>query len=220
MLNDVFSANQEMIIKAMAIGDGSITKDGRLSLLHSIKQIEYLTYKKCLLESHEIQCSDVKIYNSSSFGKPLQICMCRTRRYKELFKYRDDIYTPSKSIYTKELLERLTPEHIALWYMDDGNIWIKQKTKTKNYYAIKFSTYTSLQTSKLLERYFLEHWNVSFHSSKRSRLSPSNIRNNIVITNQETNYIIESSKQTDVCRFLRIVEPFVSAVKCMRHKII
>jgi hypothetical protein len=66
--------NPEKIILDMALGDGYIAKprsindNCHLRLNHSIKQIEYLIFKKNILEANGIRCSMSSYTDKNGYG--------------------------------------------------------------------------------------------------------------------------------------------------------
>ena len=74
-----------------------------------------------------------------------------------------------KKHITNEILSYLTPEAIALWWMDDGNIAPKYtypagKDKVRCGYQLRLYTYLNREENILIRQYFINnydmYWNV------------------------------------------------------------
>lgn len=135
------SETAEQIIIGSILGDGSITKHKRfensklnlnstLVIQHTEPQLEYLIYKKELLEDNGIRCQkisklDKKVietkYPSSINGRPIKAntrYTLRTRRCISFNKYRDLFYNNKK--YINKYIYKLKDLGLAIWYMDNG----------------------------------------------------------------------------------------------------
>lgn len=127
--------NAEQIILGSILGDGSISKhrkpsntketlNSQLIITHGIKQLEYLKYKKDLLESEGIKChlKERKIYKTH-YIKGIKVkengsYILRTARNVSFNKYRNLFY--SKKKYINRYIYKLNSLGLAIWYMDDG----------------------------------------------------------------------------------------------------
>lgn len=129
------SEEYNSFITGSLLGDGCLSKydivnsktkhNSKLSMLHSIKQKDYVLYKKFLLDSMGI----INYYNSRLPAKTHSIVNGRvikdngsviltTEKNKNLNSLRDLWYPEDKKIVPESI--QLTPLALAIWYMDDG----------------------------------------------------------------------------------------------------
>lgn len=110
------------------IGDGSLVKakDGTISLrlIHCIAQKEYLMYKASIL--NRIFTSQLEVKDINNNGYPGCIyTIGRTAVLKPLYEL--FYVNGKKSISNPEIINNLTPEALALWWMDDGCLSMKKR---------------------------------------------------------------------------------------------
>lgn len=98
----------------------------------------------------------------------------------------------NKKTVTTEVLESLSPEAIAIWYCDDGNLYWTSNTKHLTISAQCFSD-TERQT---MIQFFKNKFCLDFRVNQKA---------------------IRLVSKTKIERFLRLVKPFVP--QCMRYKI-
>ena len=132
-LNEV----QKELIFGSLLGDGCINKhhEGinscRFVEQHSIKQLEYLKYKKSILQN--FVSKDIRFIDNSknnSYGNGISCCM-QTVLHSEFVPFRDMFYPNGKKIVS---YFKLTPFSLAIWYFDDGSIG-KDYATSKSYKA-------------------------------------------------------------------------------------
>lgn len=103
------------------MGDAGIAKRGnsyRVRFAHSLKQKEYLKWKLEVM-SNFVNMSIYEWTNLTN-GKEFGACSFTTlssAEFKELYEL---FYRNGVKIITKDILDRLTPLSLAVWYMDDG----------------------------------------------------------------------------------------------------
>ena len=110
------------------IGDGSLykAKDGTISLrfIHCIAQKEYLMYKASIL--NRIFTSQLEVKDINNNGYPgCRYVIGRTAVLKPLYEL--FYVNGKKSISNPEIINNLTPEALALWWMDDGCLSMKKR---------------------------------------------------------------------------------------------
>ena len=110
------------------IGDGSLAKakDGTISLrfIHCIAQKEYLMYKASIL--NRIFTSQLEVKDINNNGYPgCNYTIGRTAVLKPLYEL--FYVNGKKSISNPEIINNLTPEALALWWMDDGCLSMKKR---------------------------------------------------------------------------------------------
>mgnify|MGYP000104767854 CR=1 FL=1 len=113
----------EQMILGTLLGDGSMSYSGgknpRYRVNHSSKQEAYVLVKYSVLQ-HLVR-TPPRIYTNHGHGK--FSARFETLSSPFLKEYHDLCYSNGgKKLVTKEWLDRLTPEGIAYWYMDDGGL--------------------------------------------------------------------------------------------------
>lgn len=198
------SESAEQIILGSILGDGSITKwvrgtdskrnlNSHLVISHTEPQLEYLLYKKHLLENARIKCQKViKITKERLTKLCPEICgrsytvkdryTLATRRAITFNKYRDMFYKKVK--YVNRYIYKLKALGLAIWFMDDG-------TKLHNTYSLSTQCF-DLKSLRLLQKVLFHNFNLDTTLNKAR-------------TNQYNIYI--KRKCADL--FKQIIFPFI-----------
>lgn len=161
------NTRDKSILIGLTIGDGYISayEDKRwdyiqyqISFIHCEKQKEYIEYKADLI--HSIfggkKPSVIKFNNNGYIGYKMK------KTNKNLKYIRNIMYKNNKKIITEECLNYLTPETIAIWYMDDGSLGKKKRNGKIHAYELFLCTYMSDEEHDLIINYFKTKWDVSF----------------------------------------------------------
>lgn len=164
--------NDRAALIGMLLGDGSlrlhsyIKKDGKesqyveMQITHCERQREYLEHKaKRLTNILGGKHVKVKEYNSKtkfSSGKIYKVHKCDSY-FRQVHRW---LYSRDrKKYFTRKVLDFLTPEGIAYWYMDDGGL---SKTKNKRWSCeMRISTYFSEQEADVFIQYFHDVWGIT-----------------------------------------------------------
>lgn len=146
------------ILVGILLGDGYISKDGRLEIGHSINQKEYLLYKKDRLK-FLIYTS----YREREVGENKQFIQCSIRsgasNYLKLM--RKIWYKPNKQL-SEKMIYKINEEGLCYWYLDDGSL-VFQRNKEgkidsrKGYLNTQGFTY---KENLLLQKMLLEKFNI------------------------------------------------------------
>ncbi len=145
------SARQEEIIYGTLLGDGCIPKDknslnSSLEVFHGHKQRDYLDWKYTELAT--LCRNGPKIANQ---GRGFRI---RTFHNEYFSKLKNIFYKNGRKVITEEILQRLTPLSIAIWFMDDG-------TNIANGSHFRFATCGfNEQEHLLMQEYFKNKYNI------------------------------------------------------------
>lgn len=149
------SEREKSIMIGTLLGDASMQKSGLITMSHSIKQLQYIEFKRELLKN--ISCSKIKyserkdkrtekvyfnvrfIIRSTEFGKNI---------FKHLYK--------GKKVISKEVLEYYNEEAMALHFMDDGCVCKPFKVKY-HFFATDGFDYDSVN---LLKNHMKEKFNL------------------------------------------------------------
>jgi IS1 family transposase len=172
------------ILLAMCLGNGHIFKYDNcksigISLCHSVKQEDYFIWKVEKLRSI-LGGSKNKIRYFNNNGHP-GIGWSKVHRYFRVI--RNWLYNNNSKKITKHILNKLTPESIAIWWMDDGSMYKKLNPKTGQIKAIEgiLSTYISEEDNQIIIDYFNKTYNIQFKlvkskNSFRLRLNTTEAR--------------------------------------------
>lgn len=183
------------LLLGMSLGDGSL-QSGRLSITHCEAQYEYLVWKQKLLRSCGIKTREIsKFNNNGHIGYKL-----KTDRYDFIKAIESLLYCPKKTI-TRKILDKLTPLEIAIWYMDDGGLSQKKQDGVVVANDLMLNTGLQKEENQTIIDYFLEVWGIQFtqvknHNCYRLRCGTKEAR-----------------------KFISIVYPYVSQLKCFEHKL-
>lgn len=158
--------NDKALLIGLVLGDGHITKrESMLEITHGYKQKFYLDYKINLLKRllHRDYISTYHRQDSKHNEYKLSVA---SRYYRILRKW---IYPNGQKYYSKELLNYLTPEAIALWWMDDGSVGIDRRKSTGKItaYSCHFYIYASKEETDNIINMFKEKYNINFYPIKR-----------------------------------------------------
>lgn len=113
-----YSKNKTGLLVGMLLGDAYITKEGRLEIGHSIKQKEYLLFKKDRLKFF-FNFSYVEKYCGRE--KKYLECFIRSNTSPYLKLMRKIWYKPNKTL-SKKMIYKISEEGLAYWYLDDGSL--------------------------------------------------------------------------------------------------
>jgi hypothetical protein len=121
----------EDIIIGTILGDAHVSKligrskNSKISWTHSKKQEEYAKWKaeNCL--------NNYSVYNRKRFDKrtdKIYESITIYSKYDSYNKFRDLFYDENDDkIITENILNKLTPLSISVWYMDDGSLYYNGK---------------------------------------------------------------------------------------------
>lgn len=207
--------NDKKLLLALCIGDGCLRKphpksgNVQLEVGHSIKQEAYCKWKRDLVykifggkNPPKIGYKTIKLKNSDK-----EYYACRFTKSHPYFTYlRKILYPNGVKVMTREILEKLTVEGIAIWYMDDGSFYKKDnEDKTKSIcFDLRISTDSfSYEENQLICDFFKEKFNIRFYPYQYHK-------------DREHNWIIRANKQAAI-KFIDLIEPYV--IPEMRYKI-
>lgn len=145
------------IIIGTVLGDGTLTKSrnkrltANLRLAHCLKQKAYCEHKASHLIRHANKGTYIvvsKINQSKEYAKTRKktntSIRFESRFTTDMYTIYDLFYVNGKKIIPDNIADLLTPESVAIWYMDDGSIeTIRDKRNGIIYYiknAIRIST--------------------------------------------------------------------------------
>lgn len=156
---------KKSILIGLILGDGHLNNRSEVSLEieHGEKQKFYLEYKAKLI-SKLLNCRIPNIYYNKN-KKTYKIAKGH-KYFRVLYNW---IYKNKRKFFSRKMLNKLTPEAIALWWMDDGSHAICRRKETNKImsHSFHFYTYTDeIDTQNIID-YFYETYNIKFYPIKR-----------------------------------------------------
>lgn len=199
------------LLIGMVLGDGHLHHSGRLTIEHSLAQEEFVKYKKEILEKictpytrwHKNTSLHYRERLDERTGKVYKQVSChKTHKYlKVIHRW---IYSPTKT-YKRWVLNKLTPQALAIWFADDGNLRKKYSTRTGKLSSIQVSLYThcSYEQACVVRDYFLEEWGIDFKIYKHKT------------KNKVLHYLCANTKEG--IKFISLISPY--KIPSMEYKI-
>jgi hypothetical protein len=195
----------KQVLLGTVFGDGSLdwvktTTKARLHLAHSDMQFEYLLWKMSMLQPLVGSFTVHRRYGGS-YSKTSTFFV-RTLSSEYLKYIYDDFYFTRNEKTCKEVhqnvLNRLTPLSIAVWYMDGCLVKAKNKTEP---WSVRLCTQGFLYTEQeLIVDYFMRKWDIQFH----------------ILKDENQQFFLDSGKESCL-KFLKLVQPHV--YETMKYKI-
>lgn len=163
MYYNVSSKEQKRaMLCGLLIGDGGKTGNN-FYIGHSVKQKEYALFKKELLEEITGKSVNVREGTNSKGHSYIRIepkIIPLSRRLVKL------AYPQGKKAISRQFLNYLSIESIALWFMDDGSKSFKKKNGKIHAAEVTLNTYLSKEENEIIIQYFEEVWGVKWGLNK------------------------------------------------------
>lgn len=191
------------LLIGLLLGDGTISNNYVFKLSHSETQRDYLEWKINLLKKYGIRTNGIKEYISNSgynIGKTVLYTQLAIIPFIKVL--RKIFYKPKKILGNRKLLNRLSAQEIAIWYMDDGCINIRKSNNKIHGFYIKIATCLPKEELQIIIDYFKEVWNISFYK----------------ISEGKNTYSLCCGTKEGI-KFINIIRPYVLQVPSMIHKI-
>lgn len=162
----------------LCLGDGCLykqptNKNTGLTIGHGPKQLAYLKHKAERLHN-VFGGKPVKIYEYTSYNKVAgkEYTNFQIRKVDPYFnQIHKKLYQTGKKVLTQEVLDFLTDEGLAYWFMDDGSGGIsKNRQGIPCGCMLRLATYFSQAEAEIAARWFLENYGfvVKFDIDKRN----------------------------------------------------
>jgi len=198
------NVEQKQLLIALLLGDGTISSNYVFKLSHGEDQLEYLNWKILLLDSLNIKNNGLKTYISNSgYNTGKKVLYSQMSLNATIKALRRSVYLPKKTL-SRNLLNWLNTQGLAIWYMDDGHINVNtSKQRTTIQHTIKFATCVKLEIATIIIQYFLEKWDIKFR----------------LLNEGKNTYSIASSTEADAEKFCKIVKPYIQQVPSLLYKI-
>lgn len=191
------------LLIGLLLGDGTISNNYVFKLSHCEQQRDYLEWKIKLLGNNGIRANGIKEYISTcGYNSGKKVLYTQLSIIPFIKVLRRVFYRPKKILGNRKLLNRLSAQEIAIWYMDIGCINIrKSKNKIHGFY-IRIATCLPEKELQVIIDYFKEVWNISFYK----------------ISEGKGTYSLCCGTKEGI-KFINIVKPYVQQVPSMIHKI-
>lgn len=205
---------KKSILIALILGDGCITKQVKhypkstryyynFEVSHSFKQKEYiewkaeicrkLTGKKCNIREKPIS---KKVVNNHVIEPMLMYRFtCYNKYFRILYHW---LYPFGKKAIGCKYLDYLTPEGLAIWYMDDGSTYINKKYP--DVFTCEIYTHTPKEETEYIIDYFKRKWDIEFRLHKKPN----------------DQWTIRCFS-INAAKFISLIRPFVP--ECMSYKV-
>lgn len=201
MKTKINKGSRDLLI-SLLLGDGTISNNNVFKLAHCVEQSDYLLWKIKQLNVNGLRNNGFKTYISSggyNVGKTVVYSQLSMHPFIKVL--RRVFYKPTKQIGNRKMLNRLTAQGVAIWYMDDGHINHRKTNNKIHGFYIKISTCVSSEQVQVLIDYFKEVWSISFYKIKEG-----------------PGYSLCCGTKEGI-KFIEIVKPYVLQVPSMHHKI-
>jgi hypothetical protein len=127
----------------MLLGDGRRSQNN-FFIQHSSEREDYILYKKDVLEQIT--------------RKPVQVRRWETKEGFTLIRIEPKLYRGGTKTITRKFLNLLTPQGIAIWFMDRGAKSFKKKNGNVRALEVTLNTYISKEENEIIVSYFSEVW--------------------------------------------------------------
>jgi len=205
--------NRYYTLIGLTIGDGNIhnpklkngSKRSYLDIAHHLKHQDYIEYKKSILDDISINCK-IGIKRSKNIPKLTKVY---TKGYHILENIRKVFYKNGHRKFYKRWVKNITPEILAIYWMDDG-CFVKAINKKKNNYEyhsgdISCMSY-DLKSVENLQKCFLKYNIKSYlYYSKR-------------YNGKGDGYGIRFSRP-NLYKLCELIKPYVLKIPSMHYKI-
>jgi hypothetical protein len=161
------------------LGDSTVTNRNEFSCEQISENL--IKYKGSILEqvSHDLNVyyhsrdrGNRQIINGKEYNRNISYVV-QTNKHKFFEKYREVFYHTGTKQVSMDILKYLTPEGLALWFMDDGYLDYKVSSNTRN---LRICTDSFDERSiKNIIQYFNDTWNIQakvyMHNAGKGRAS-------------------------------------------------
>lgn len=205
------------VLIACALGDGFINirnrlKDGKykyesseLRIVHNSRQKEYCEYKAERIRSILGGSFVVKDFVHQHPKRGMSFSMSGFSVSNKYWKQiRGWLYNNKTKVISREVLEKLNVEALAIWYMDDGHLRAHRDVDGQTTSgSISIATMCTKKECEEIVEWFLEQHDIKWNIHFDKRCSEGH------------QYFIQTSTK-EARKFLQLIYPF--HVPCMRYK--
>jgi len=153
---------QRGILAGMLLGHGGRCKNN-FYILNSPKQESYLLFKKQVLEQITGKPVTIRQWINPRGYSQIRIEPRLTPLIRVLVK---KLYKGGNKVISKKFLNLLTPQGIAIWFMDDGSKSFKKKNGKVHALEVTLNTYVLKEENEIIISYFSEVWGFKWGLNK------------------------------------------------------
>ncbi len=191
--------HQKQMVIGSVLGDGTITTHGAYSCSHSIKQKKYFDYKRQVLYNLHSNCTQKYTHSYAWLKNETESVHFTTGCNKYLYKLREVFYPEGKKVFPYDyIVDNMTEEGLAYWYMDDGSF--HDRFCYIHTYGYKY------EEQELMKKFLYDKFCLEFEI-KRDNGKGRN--------DEKRHHLGISAKKSD--NFLALIEPYI--IEKMRYKI-
>jgi hypothetical protein len=147
--DNTLTENQQEILVGLLLGDGHLeTRNNgrtyRLKVEHSSKQLDYTEW---LFQVFKNLCEQTELYRRVRSDGRVSVGFT-TQTIRSFCFYGQQFYTDKKKRIPPLIHKLLTPQTLAIWFMDDGS----RKSKKHNTYNIHTLGYTKTDLERVSDK--------------------------------------------------------------------
>ena len=161
------SRTRQEIIGALygtLLGDSTVTNRNEFSCEQISKNL--IKLKGAILSGiapdlqvyyHERNRGDKQVINDKVYNRNISYVV-QTNQHSYFKDFRENLYHTGTKQVSSEILTKLTPEGLALWFMDDGYLDYKKSNNTRNL-RICTDSFDEISINNIV-RYFNDTWQI------------------------------------------------------------
>ncbi|MGB9177741.1 MAG: hypothetical protein WCB68_00740 [Pyrinomonadaceae bacterium] len=197
MMNYDVSSKVEIrgILCGMLLGDAGRCRNN-FFIQHSTKQIAYALFKKELLELITCKQANIRQWKTNQGYELVRVEPKLIPLTRVMVKR---CYKNGARTVSRDFLQYLTLQGMAIWFMDDGSKSFKKFKNKIHAVEVTLNTYLSKEENQIIITFFKERWGINWGLNK------SKDRYRLRMGTREAR------------RFFTLIEPFV--VDSMKYKI-
>jgi predicted transposase YbfD/YdcC len=174
------SKNTEQVIIGGLLGDSCITKNDKynscLMIVHGPKHLDYLKFKYNFFFEDGLTTKKgiyTKIQHNKKTNKDYLAYGFFTKSIELFSNYRTMFYIDNKKTINADILNKLNPFGLAIWFMDDGNRnihWCLRKDGLKSISSRCLVLNTqgfSFEENEIIKEYFNKRWDINIKIYKQ-----------------------------------------------------
>jgi hypothetical protein len=161
---------EKQIIRGSLLGDAGKMSSSSVKMKQSIKQKQYLLWKFAQLHTH-VRASAFKEESQydKRYDKRYEFLRFYTRANTDIETILTEYYPDGQKRVTRQILDKLEPIAIAVWYMDDGSTDFNKRTHENSRPSASLCTDSfSKEECELIARWFQERWGIAAYVRPRS----------------------------------------------------
>lgn len=148
-------------------------KSPYLKFTHTEKDFNYLLWKQELMLPTGLIGQPIRFYqhilNYKGEHRLYLECYFETRSNQALIEFRNLFYPNGEKIVSQEILNQVTPQALAIWYMDDGSLYRQSQNKSGVNYALHLGTFAYGEDgNKLIQKFLLDTYDIESKLSHRA----------------------------------------------------